>query len=86
MSDEDQPTSVASEHARKLYYTAHPLGNEFHVSATVHQTEVVEHKEICQDGFLVQPNRFEQNGDRHLTTTVNTEVQDVFWIKLKVHP
>lgn len=24
---EDQPTSVASEHARRIYYSAHPLGN-----------------------------------------------------------
>ena len=67
-------------------FTAHALGNELHLRATVHQTEVVEHEEVGQDGFMVQADGLEQDRDRHLAATVDAEVQDVFRVELEVQP
>ena len=44
---------------------------------------VIEHG---QNGFRIVTQGFEQDGYWHLTAAVNTEVQQVFWIKLKIQP
>ena len=48
--------------------------------------EIIEDKKVCQDGFVVQANRLEQNRDRHLAAAVDAEVQNVFRIELEVQP
>ena len=68
------------------HFAAQTLGHKFHLCATVHQAEIVVHKEVGQNRFWVQANGFEQNGDGHLATTVNTEVQQVFWVEFVVEP
>ena len=35
---------------------------------------------------MVQTNRLEQNGDRHLAATVDAEIEDVFRIKFEIKP
>ena len=35
------------------HFAAHALGNEFHLGTAVHQAEVVKHKEVGEDGFLI---------------------------------
>ena len=67
-------------------FTTQTLGDKFHLCAAVHQTEAVIHKEVGQNSFLCQTNRFEQNGDRHFAATVHAEIQEVFWIELEVEP
>ena len=67
-------------------FATQTLTNVFHLGATVHQTEIVVDEEIGKDGLVVQTNGLEQNRDRHLAATVNTEIQQVFWIELKIEP
>ena len=67
-------------------FTAHALGDKFHLRTTVHQAEVVEHKEVRQDGFMVQANGLEQNRDWHLAAAVYPKVQNVLGVELKVKP
>ena len=62
------------------------LRHKLHLCAAVHQTEVVVHKEVRQDGFWVQANGLKQNGHRHFAATVHTEVQQVFGVEFKVQP
>ena len=71
---------------KACHFTAHTLGHELHLRATVHQTEVVEHKEVSEDGFLIQANGLEQDSDGHLAATVNAEIQDVFRVELEIQP
>ena len=67
-------------------FTTQTLCYKFHLCAAVHQTEAVVHKEVGQNSFLCQANRFEQNGDRHFAATVDAEIQEVFRVEFKVEP
>ena len=67
-------------------FAAQALGHKFHLCTAVHQSKIVIDKEICQDGLMVETNRLQQNRDRHLSTTVNAEIENVFGIKLEVEP
>ena len=67
-------------------FPAHALGDKFHLRAAIHEAEVVEHKEVRQNGFVVQANGLEQNRDRHFAATVYTDVQNIFRVKLEVEP
>ncbi len=68
------------------YLTAQTLRDKLHLCTAVHQPEVVVHKKVRQDGFRIQANGLEQNGDRHLAAAVYTEVKKVFGVKFKVQP
>ena len=43
-------------------------------------------KEMRKDLFDGEANRLQQNCHRHLATTVNSEIQNIFWIKFKIQP
>ena len=47
---------------------------------------MVEFKEVGQDRFRIEADRFEQNRHRHLASAVNAEVQDVLGVKLEIKP
>ena len=64
--------------------TTHAFSDELHLCATVHQLEAVVHKEVCQNRLRIQANCFEQNGDWHFASAVHAEIQNIFWIKLKI--
>jgi len=66
--------------------TTQTLGDKLHLGATVHQAEVVIDKKVGQNRLIVEPDGLEQDGDRHLASTVYPEVQDIFWIKFKIKP
>ena len=62
------------------------LGNQLQSGPFVHQPQVVELKEMREDGFGIQADRFQQNRHRHLAPTVNAEVQNVLGVKLEIQP
>ena len=43
-------------------------------------------EEVGQDGFRVQTDRLQQDGDRHLAAAVNPEIEDVFRVEFEVEP
>ena len=47
---------------------------------------MVEFKEMGQDRFRIEADRFEQDRHRHLASAVDTEVQDVLGVKLEIEP
>ena len=67
-------------------FTAQTLSNKLHLSATVHQTEIVIDKEVGKNRFWVKTNCLEQDRHRHLTPAVDAKIQDVFRVKFKVEP
>ena len=68
------------------YFTAQTFGHELQLCTAVHQTEIVIDEEVRQDRFRIQANRLEQDGDRHLATAVDTEIQDILGVELEVEP
>jgi hypothetical protein len=62
------------------------LGHELHLRPDVHQAEIVEGEEVGQDLLGVQADGLEQDGDRHLATAVDAEVEDVLRVELEVQP
>ncbi|MNO09850.1 hypothetical protein D3C81_2333340 [compost metagenome] len=50
------------------------------------QCEIIENEEVFKDLLRRHADCFQQDGDRHLTTTIDAEEQDVFRIELVVQP
>ena len=75
---------VADVKARN--FSAQTLGNKFHLSAFGVQREIVEDKEIRKYLLSRHADCFEQNRHWHLTAAVDTEIQYVFRVELKVQP
>src|SRR5690554_5455083 len=48
--------------------------------------EIIEIREMRQDGFGRHADSLEQYGDRHFAATVDTEEQDVLGVELEVQP
>src|SRR5690606_24526775 len=67
-------------------FATQALGHERHFAALFTQLEVVEDEEVFQDLFRRHTDRLQQDRDRHLATTVDTEEQDVLWIEFKIQP
>ena len=62
------------------------LGHQFHLRPFGLQRERVEHEEVGEDLLRRHADGLEQDGDRHLAATVDTEVEDVLGVELEVQP
>src|SRR5690606_37565367 len=62
------------------------LGYELEHAAFVVDLDIIEVREVGQDGFRRHTNGFEQDGYGHLATTIDAEEQDVFRVELEVEP
>ncbi len=63
-----------------------PLGHEFHLGALGHQLEMIEGKEVRKNLLGREAQGLHEDGDGHLATTVDPEVEDVFRVELEVEP
>ena len=84
LGDDDLAVAIGDVEAGDL--AAQALGHQFEHRAFGHQLDAVEDKEMRQDLFRRQADRLEQDGDRHLATAVDTEVQHVLGVELEVEP
>ena len=84
LADDDIASLVGNIESRDL--AAQPLGDKLHFGALRAQAEVIKDEEIRQNLLYRHTDGLEQNGDWHLATTVDTEVQNVFRVELKIKP
>ena len=82
--NQDIAALVDDVEARNL--TTQVIGYKSHLRARVHQLEVVENKEVFEDGFRRHADGFEQNSYRHFAATIYTEVEQIFRVKLEIEP
>ena len=68
------------------HFTTQPLRHQRKLDTSLAQIESIEFKKLAQNLLRRQPNCFEQHGDGHFATAVNTEKQDIFRIELKIQP
>ena len=62
------------------------LDHQVHHRAFRLQTKAVELEVLREDLLSGHANGFEQNRGRHFAPTINTEIKNIFWIKLEVKP
>src|SRR5690606_8432321 len=82
--DNDLAFAIGNVETGDLAFPA--LGNEFQLAAVGENVEIIEIEEIRQYGFRRHANGFQQDGDRHLAATVNTEEQDIFGVEFEIEP
>ena len=82
--DENLAASIGNVKARD--FTFPTVTDKLHHAAFTLQLEMIELKELRQNGFGRQADCLEQNRDRHLAASVDTEKQYVFRVKFEIKP
>src|SRR5690606_7739676 len=82
----DNDLAVAVGDVKARYFTFPALGHELEHGTVGFQLEIVEIEEMRQDGLGRHADGLEQNGYRHLATTVDTEEQNVLGVEFEVEP
>ena len=82
----DQDFTVFIHDVKACHFTAQTLGIHRNESAFFGQRDFGKVEESFQNLLWRHTDGFEQNGHRHLTTTIHAEVQHVFRIKLEIQP
>ena len=82
----DNNFSALVGQVKTRHFSTQTLGHKLHLRATVHQAEVVVHKEVCEYGFVVQANGTQQNRHRHLAAAIDAEIQQVFGVEFEIEP
>ena len=82
----DDDRAVSRSDIKSRDFAFHALRYERDFISTGCEMKVVK-LEVARKNFLVRQTKcLEQNRDRHFAAAVNTEIQVVLWIKLKVQP
>jgi len=82
--DENLAATIGNIKAGDFTFPA--VTDKLHHATFTLQLEMIEFKELGQNGFGRQADCFEQNRDGHLATSVDTEKQNVFRVKFEIKP
>ena len=78
--------TIAANDVKTSHFTLQTFRHEIHGSATGAEFKGIKFKEGFQNLLGIHPQSLEQNGHRHLTTTVNSEIHQILRIKFKIEP
>ena len=82
----DERLAIAVGNVKTCDFAFPAIGHEFHEPALVLQLELVELEEVREDRLRRHADGLEQDRDRHLAATVNTEEQNVLGIEFEIKP